>query len=142
MNENIDFIDEITHFAAKPSLDHAKKIEATFIRVGSTSEINIVKQTREEISLKIKTYDQNRALIVSGNIFDDAYHVVYNSLKTETFSRFIRSESWLNFISKEADAQLLNKVYYYQVLRVFTREKIQFFCNIFLNVRLAFTRAK
>jgi len=98
-SENIEFVEAVIEFAKEPTQANAKKIIDTFICTGSRKELNINQQIRDTIC----TAELN------ANMFQVAYNAVVLGLKTEAFSRFIRSKLWLQFV-EQASISLLNQV--------------------------------
>lgn len=102
-SENTEFISQVDKFTVMPSVEKAEKIVETFIALGAPKELNIPNRVRENISNRMMSPSLDVTL------FNEAYSGIMITLKLDTFSRFLRSEQWLKFVSV-ADPELLQQV--------------------------------
>ncbi|XP_051866732.1 regulator of G-protein signaling 21-like, partial [Pristis pectinata] len=75
----------------------AKKIYSEFIKVEAPKEINIDFTTRENITKSIDEPTQSS--------FDVAQKIIYSLMAKDCYPRFLRSDSYLELISKKENNQ-------------------------------------
>ncbi|KAL0484676.1 regulator of G-protein signaling [Acrasis kona] len=104
-NDSYDFLKSTKKYiklGPESNKGAALEIVDKFIRHNSPSEINVDFSSRTRIISTIEnSVSQN--IEIPSNVFDSVYFIVYRELRSDAFSRYIRSEVFYDFLQEKSD---------------------------------------